>query len=86
MRQQIFKQNIQKICVAEFTPTPTFESMFLFFTKDIFVSQPNKPHLTTNTKVGVGVQFADALFANKNDDAITPPFYGKGRVICSLEA
>ncbi len=61
MRQQIFKSKTQKICVAEFTPTPTFEKMLLSVMKDMFVKQPDELYANINTKVGGGVQFADAL-------------------------
>jgi len=44
--------------------------MFLFFTKDRLIKQSDELHPAINTKVGVGVQFADALLANKNDDAM----------------
>jgi len=42
-------------CVAEFTPTPMFETMSLFIAKDIFAKQSNEPHPIMNTNIGVGV-------------------------------
>jgi hypothetical protein len=57
MRLRFLEPKANKNRLAEFTPTPTFEKMFLFYTKDRFAKQSDEPHSTINTKVGVGVQF-----------------------------